>query len=135
MILVFVNSSLLENDISTLLKSDQWLSESQRALQSIRGVINFRNIPGTNIYACGQPTESAIDEVVQLIKEHHPSTSKVVWVTLREEPLVYINGAPYCLRRERFSLRNMKGYWFVSYVDNIVEPRSMQIMEGSPLHA
>lgn len=25
-----------------------------------------------------------------------------------QEPLVYINGTPYCLRRENFSLRNMK---------------------------
>ncbi|KAI9567360.1 inositol hexakisphosphate-domain-containing protein [Boletus coccyginus] len=99
---------------STLLKSDQWLSESQRVLQSVRGVINFRSIPGTNIYACGQPTESAIHQVVQLVKEHHPNANKVIWVTLREEPIVYINGAPYCLRRERFSLRNMKDYGGIS---------------------
>jgi len=94
---------------STLLKSDQWLSESYRVSDSVRGAINFRNIPGTNIYASGQPTESAIDEVVHRVKGAHPNASKVVWVTLREEPIVYINGAPYCLRRERFSLRNMKG--------------------------
>lgn len=111
--------SLLENDVSTLLKSDQWLSESQRVLQSVRGVINFRSIPGTNIYACGQPTESAIHQVVQLVKEHHPNANKVIWVTLREEPIVYINGAPYCLRRERFSLRNMKGYRLSVHVDNV----------------
>ncbi|KAG1860386.1 inositol hexakisphosphate-domain-containing protein [Suillus subluteus] len=94
---------------STLLKSDQWLSESHRVSDSVRGAINFRNIPGTNIYASGQPTESAIDEVVHRVKEAHPEANKVVWVTLREEPIVYVNGAPYCLRRERFSLRNMKG--------------------------
>ncbi|KIJ13397.1 hypothetical protein PAXINDRAFT_170473 [Paxillus involutus ATCC 200175] len=99
---------------STLLKSDQWLSESSRVLHSVRGAINFRNIPGTNIYASGQPTESAINMVVQLVKEDHPNATKVVWVTLREEPIVYINGAPYCLRRERFSLRNMKDYGGIS---------------------
>ncbi|KAF9223711.1 hypothetical protein BS17DRAFT_802243 [Gyrodon lividus] len=99
---------------STLLKSDQWLSESYRVLHSVRGAINFRNIPGTNIYASGQPTESAVNKVVQLVKEDHPNANKVVWVTLREEPIVYINGAPYCLRRERFSLRNMKDYGGIS---------------------
>ncbi|KIM67616.1 hypothetical protein SCLCIDRAFT_1210267 [Scleroderma citrinum Foug A] len=98
----------------TLLKSDQWLSKSQRVLHSVQGAINFRNIPGTNIYASGQPTEPAIDEVVRLVKENHPNTNKVVWVTLREEPIVYINGAPYCLRRERFTLRNMKDYGGIS---------------------
>ncbi|KAG1720160.1 inositol hexakisphosphate-domain-containing protein [Suillus lakei] len=98
----------------TLLKSDQWLSESHRVSDSVRGAINFRNIPGTNIYASGQPTESAVDEVVHRVKEAHPDANKVVWVTLREEPIVYVNGAPYCLRRERFSLRNMKDYGGIS---------------------
>lgn len=27
---------------------------------------------------------------------------------------MYINGAPYCLRREGFSLRNMKGWFTVT---------------------
>jgi hypothetical protein len=31
-----------------------------------------------------------------------------------QEPLVYINGSPYCLRRESFSLRNMKDYGGIS---------------------
>ena len=75
----------------------------------MRGAINFRNIRGTNIYALGQPTVEAIDEVIDSIKLAHPHASRIAWVTLREEPIVYVNGAPYCLRRERFSLRNMKG--------------------------
>jgi hypothetical protein len=94
---------------STLLKSDQWLRESHHVEQGVRGAINWRNIPGTNIYALGQPTIEAIDEVVERVKLSHPSTDRIVWITLREEPIVYVNGAPYCLRRERFSLRNMKG--------------------------
>lgn len=95
---------------STLLKSDQWLRESHHVEHGVRGAINFRQVPGTNIYALGQPTTEAIDEVVQRIRREHPSSQKVVWITLREEPIVYINGAPYCLRREGFSLRNMKDY-------------------------
>jgi len=98
---------------STLLKSDRWLSESQHASLEMRGAINFRNIPGTNIYALGQPTIEAIDEVIDRIKLAHPEAGRITWVTLREEPIVYVNGAPYCLRRERFSLRNMKGLDFL----------------------
>lgn len=94
---------------STLLKSDQWLRESHRVQYGVRGAINFRQVPDTNIYALGQPTMEAIDEVVHRVREAHPDAPKVVWITLREEPIVYINGAPYCLRREGFSLRNMKG--------------------------
>lgn len=94
---------------STLLKSDQWLRESFQVDHGVRGAINFRSIPGTKIYALGQPTIEAIDEVIDRIKHEHPTAHRIVWITLREEPIVYVNGAPYCLRREGFSLRNMKG--------------------------
>jgi hypothetical protein len=97
------------NSNSTLLKSDQWLSESHHVERAVRGAMNFRQVPNTNIYALGQPSLEAIDEVVARIKDVHPSASDIVWINLREEPVVYINGAPYCLRREGFSLRNMKG--------------------------
>ncbi|KAF8150729.1 inositol hexakisphosphate-domain-containing protein [Crassisporium funariophilum] len=99
---------------STLLKSDQWIRESHHVEHGVRGAINFRQVPDTNIYALGQPTIEAIDEVVSRIKKAHPNAPKVVWVTLREEPIVYINGAPYCLRRENFTLRNMKDYGGIS---------------------
>ncbi|KAL1753037.1 inositol hexakisphosphate-domain-containing protein [Schizophyllum commune] len=99
---------------STLLKSDQWLSEGAAVEHGVRGAINFRQVPGTNIYALGQPTVAAIDEVVQRVRSAHPHTERIVWITLREEPIVYINGMPYCLRREGFSLRNMKDYGGIS---------------------
>ncbi|KAI9453330.1 inositol hexakisphosphate-domain-containing protein [Russula earlei] len=97
-----------------LLKSDQWFSESQPVSLEMRGAINFRNIPGTNIYALGQPTIEAVDEVIDRIKQAHPQAARIAWVTLREEPIVYVNGTPYCLRKERFSLRNMKDYGGIS---------------------
>ncbi|KAE9405167.1 hypothetical protein BT96DRAFT_916343 [Gymnopus androsaceus JB14] len=99
---------------STLLKSDRWIRESHSIDYDIRGAINFRRAPGTNIYALGQPTTEAIDEVVRRVKDDHPFAQRIVWITLREEPLVYVNGAPYCLRREGFSLRNMKDYGGIS---------------------
>ncbi|KAJ7081810.1 inositol hexakisphosphate-domain-containing protein [Mycena belliarum] len=98
----------------TLLKSDQWLQESHHVDHGVRGAINFRRVPGSNIYALGQPSLEAINEVVARIKNSHPSAQRVIWITLREEPIVYINGAPYCLRREGFSLRNMKDYGGIS---------------------
>jgi hypothetical protein len=97
-----------------LLKSDQWLRESQHIETEIRGAVNFRQIPGTSIYALGQPTLEAIDEVIVKVRNNHPTASRTVWITLREEPIVYINGVPYCLRRESYSLRNMKDYGGIS---------------------
>ena len=103
---------------STLLKSDQWIKESRQVTDGVRGAINFRRIPGTEIYALGQPTLDAIDEVVARVKQDNPSAERILWITLREEPIVYINGAPYCLRRERFSLRNMKGILELSMLNS-----------------
>ncbi|KAJ7767113.1 inositol hexakisphosphate-domain-containing protein [Mycena metata] len=106
----------------TLLKSDQWLQESHHVEHDVRGAINFRRVPTTNIYALGQPTLEAINEVISRIKTAHPSAQRIIWITLREEPIVYINGAPYCLRREGFSLRNMKDYGGIS-------PSRLEILE------
>ncbi|KAF8340378.1 inositol hexakisphosphate-domain-containing protein [Cantharellus anzutake] len=101
---------------STLLKSDLWKSESQKvtSTSAVRGTINFRNIAGTNIYALGQPAVEAIDAVRDRIMEDHQGSTLIIWINLREEPIVYINGSPYCLRRENFSLRNMKDYGGIS---------------------
>jgi hypothetical protein len=100
----------------TLLKSDQWLRERERGheAQGVRGALHFRNVPGTSIYALGQPTADAVDAVVRRVRAEHPDAGRILWITLREEPIVYINGAPYCLRRERFTLRNMKDYGGIS---------------------
>jgi protein-tyrosine phosphatase len=37
-------------------------------------------------------------------------TTSVVWINLREEPFVYINGIPYVLRDMTFTLRNIKSF-------------------------
>jgi hypothetical protein len=117
---VFINYNIYT---STLLKSDQWLRESHHVDHGVRGAINFRQVPGTTVYALGQPTIEAIDEVVSRVKKAHPTSSKIVWITLREEPIVYINGAPYCLRRENFSLRNMKGKVFLLFERMLISDR------------
>jgi hypothetical protein len=109
-----------------LLKSDQWLKESRHVTDGVRGAISFRRIPETQIYALGQPTLDAIDEVVARVKQDNPSAERILWVTLREEPIVYINGTPYCLRRERFTLRNMKGVCSSTKNTIIVNDKAIQ---------
>jgi len=61
------------------------------------------------VVASGQPTVQAMEQVIARITEESEGVNQIVWISLREEPLVYVNGDPYCLRREAFSLRNMKG--------------------------
>jgi len=78
---VCINS---QSSHSTLLKSDQWLSQQHQMELNIRGVINLRNVPGSTIYCMGQPTLEAIDNVIKTIKERHPEAKKITWITLRE---------------------------------------------------
>ncbi|KIO26335.1 hypothetical protein M407DRAFT_24420 [Tulasnella calospora MUT 4182] len=75
----------------TLLKSDMWHTESARVANGVRGAINFRNVPGTNIYCLGQPTSEAVGAVIERITQAHPDADHLVWITLREEPLVYVS--------------------------------------------
>ncbi|KZT53703.1 hypothetical protein CALCODRAFT_439779 [Calocera cornea HHB12733] len=113
--LVVKNRSGIILRANTLLKSDQWhQADTGETSDSIRGAINFRNMPGTRIYALGQPSIEAIDQMVSRLRESYADTDTVIWINLREEPLVYVNGAPYCLRRESLSLRNMKDYGGIS---------------------
>lgn len=93
---------------NTLLKSDQWLTQSASSTSGLQGAVGFRQIPRSTLFAVGQPTETAIGKVLQAIKERTPNASTILWLNLREEPLVYVNGRPFCLRQEGLSLRNMK---------------------------
>lgn len=79
-------------DIRTLLKRDLWIANTAPSSDGIRGAIGFRQVQGTSIYATGQPTEDAITNILHIIKERQPDISSVVWICLREEPLVMING-------------------------------------------
>jgi hypothetical protein len=60
----------------------------------VRGAIGFRKVAGDNVYTTGQPTQEAITTILGIVKERSPNISKAVWICLREEPLVMINGEP-----------------------------------------
>ncbi|RXK36343.1 hypothetical protein M231_06380 [Tremella mesenterica] len=99
---------------STLLKSDLWLTDAAASVEGVRGAVGFRQVRGGPIFATGQPTQDAIYTILDNVHLRLPGVSKVVWVCLREEPLVMINGSPYCLRRDSVALRNMRDYSGVS---------------------
>ncbi|GJN93415.1 hypothetical protein Rhopal_006470-T1 [Rhodotorula paludigena] len=88
-----------------ILKLDQWLSTSPDSKPLIRGATNFRRISDavadapTFLYGLSQPTEEGIRAVLQRVKgdlgvDGHDGVKdkKIVWIGVREEPLVNING-------------------------------------------
>lgn len=99
---------------STLLKRDLWVTDTASTTEGVRGAIGFRQVPNERVYTTGQPTQEAITTILNVVKNRSHDISKVVWICLREEPLVMINGAPYCLRRDTTALRNMRDYHGVS---------------------
>jgi len=85
----------------TILKLDQWSIN----LDAIPGASNFRKIPNMDVYGTAQPTIQGVENVIRELCDKH-----IVWINLREEPLVYVNGSPYVLRDKYFTLRNIKSY-------------------------
>lgn len=77
-----------------MLKADHFPScrNTQLPVQ-IDSAPNIRDLSDRKIYGVGQPTAEGISDVLNHVKE-----SQVVWVNLREEPFVFINGHPYCVK-------------------------------------
>merc|ERR1712088_608332 len=71
----------------------------QKLPDPVPGCPNFRRIPGYKVYCCGQPTidgfKNCLDKVCGTI---YPKDGKIIWINLRQEPNVYINGNPLCAR-------------------------------------
>merc|ERR1711974_203794 len=64
----------------------------------IDGVPNFRRVPGYKVYCCGQPTIDGFTAALEKVTEKYPKDAPIVWINMRQEPIVYVNGAPVCAR-------------------------------------
>merc|ERR1712241_22587 len=63
------------------------------------GCPNFRRVPGFKVYCCGQPTIAGFENVLNKVcGETYPKTGKIIWINMRQEPDVYVNGEPVCAR-------------------------------------
>merc|ERR1712115_712142 len=71
----------------------------QKLKDPIPGVPNFRRVPGYKVYCCGQPTAAGIEAVLEKVTGTiYPKDSKIIWINMRQEPSVYVNGEPLCAR-------------------------------------
>ncbi|KAI5191624.1 hypothetical protein NEMIN01_1608 [Nematocida minor] len=71
------------------------------------GVNNFRKT--RNIFGLSQPTTEGIHNLVNFYKK------KIVWINLREEPVIYINGLPFVLRDKKAPFSNIKSFVGISF--------------------
>lgn len=70
----------------------------QKLKDKIEGVPNFRRVPGYKVYCCGQPTLAGFEKAIEKVCEKYPKDGPIVWINMRQEPIVYVNGNPVCAR-------------------------------------
>jgi len=70
----------------------------QKLKDKIEGVPNFRRVPGYKVYCCGQPTKEGFERCIEKVCEKYPKDGPIVWINMRQEPIVYVNGNPVCAR-------------------------------------
>merc|ERR1711872_1015833 len=71
----------------------------QKLPDPVVGCPNFRRIPGYKVYCCGQPTAEGFKNCLEKVcGTIYPKDGKIIWLNMRQEPNVYVNGTPICAR-------------------------------------
>jgi len=71
----------------------------QKLPDKVDGVPNFRRVPGYKVYCCGQPTAAGFEAALnKACGETYPKDGPIVWINMRQESIVYVNGNPICAR-------------------------------------
>merc|ERR1739844_885711 len=71
----------------------------QKLKDPVAGCPNFRRVPGFKVYCCGQPTIAGFEAALSKVcGDKYPKDGPIIWLNLRQEPNVYVNGEPICAR-------------------------------------
>ena len=69
----------------------------QKLKVEVEGVPNWRCVPGYQVYGCGQPTLAGFTAALEKLCGADKA-APVVWINMRQEPSLYLNGSPVCAR-------------------------------------
>merc|ERR1711987_8338 len=71
----------------------------QKLPDKVDGVPNFRRVPGYKVFVCGQPTKDGFEKALEkACGDKWPKDGPIIWMNMRQEPIVYVNGNPVCAR-------------------------------------
>lgn len=71
----------------------------QKLPDKLEGVPNFRRVPGYKVFCCGQPTKDGFAGAIEkACGEKWPKDGPIIWLNMRQEAIVYVNGSPVCAR-------------------------------------
>lgn len=93
---------------ATILKADSYPSLRSRAVpQWLSGAPNLRQAGGgAPVFGVGIPSAAGAAAALDALRA--AGSRCTVWHNLREEPVLYLNGAPYVLREAAGAYRNMQ---------------------------
>merc|ERR1739848_336715 len=78
--------------------ADQF-DKMQKLPDPLPGAPNFHRIPGYKVYCTGQPTAAGFKNILEKVTGTiYPKDGPIIWLNLRQEPNVYVNGDPICAR-------------------------------------
>jgi len=71
----------------------------QKLPDPVPGCPNFRRVPGFKVYCCGHPTIAGFEAALNKVcGDKYPKDGPIIWLNMRQEPDVYVNGEPICAR-------------------------------------
>jgi len=86
-------------DMATAACMADHFEKIQKLPDPVPGCPNFRRVPGYKVYCCGQPTIAGFEATLNKVCGNiYPKDGPIIWLNLRQEPTVYINGEPICAR-------------------------------------
>ncbi|XP_076959622.1 uncharacterized protein LOC143635749 [Bidens hawaiensis] len=95
----------------TILKSDHFPGcQNKRLAPQIDGAPNYRQAESLRVHGVAIPTIDGIRNVLTYLgaQVDGKQQANVLWINLREEPVVYINGRPFVLREVERPFSNLE---------------------------
>ena len=68
------------------------------ALCTVTVTESYLMIEMFQVYCCGQPTKQGFENILENLTKNYPKEGPILWINMRQEPSVYVNGAPMCAR-------------------------------------
>ena len=91
----------------TILKCDHFPSCRNHALkEQLSRAPNFRQVEELNVFGVGQPEVHGVNDVCRVCIDR--GFKRVLWFNLREEPFIYINGVPFCVKSRKTPFGNVE---------------------------
>ena len=91
---------------NSILKDDHFPGcQNTKLTPLVEGAPNFRQVDGLPVYGVAIPTVSGLRNVLDAVGG---TSRRVLWHSMREEPLVYVNGQPFVLREAERPFSNLE---------------------------